>query len=72
MPLNLRMSKREKDINGKYIGNAIGFCHCKMHEGALNSELARKHKCIGKRCKHLEIYDAESWKPKLKYYRRLT
>ena len=48
MPLNLLMSKREKDINGKYIGNAIGFCHCELHKGALNSELARKHKCIGK------------------------
>lgn len=61
------MCKREKSITGKYIGNAIGYCHCSLHEGALNSSLAFKHKCIGKRCKYLEIYNLESWKSKPKY-----
>lgn len=53
---------RELDINGKYIGNAIGYCHCKSHEGAVNKELAIKHKCIGKKCKNLEKYNEESWR----------
>ena len=38
---------REKAITGKYIGNAIGYCHCKAHTGALNKELAYKHKSTG-------------------------
>lgn len=37
---------REKSITGKYIGNAIGYCHCKAHTGALNKELAYKHKNV--------------------------
>ena len=37
---------REKDINGNYIGNAIGYCHCIKHPGALNHKLAFKHKSI--------------------------
>lgn len=27
------MCKREKSITGKYIGNAIGYCHCSLHKG---------------------------------------
>lgn len=46
---------REKSITGKYIGNAIGYCHCNAHTGALNKELACKHKCIAKLCKWLEV-----------------
>ena len=42
------MSKREKDINGNYIGNAIGVCHCDRHPGALNRQIAYKHKCLAK------------------------
>ena len=53
---------REKSITGKYIGNAIGYCHCKAHTGALNKELAYKHKCIAKRCKWLEKYNDEAWR----------
>ena len=52
---------REKDINGKYIGNAIGFCHCPRHEGALNHDLGYEHKCIAKRCKYLEKYNEKAW-----------
>ena len=33
---------REKSIDGKWINNAIGFCHYETHPGALNMELARK------------------------------
>ena len=60
---------REKSITGKYIGNAIGYCHCKAHAGALNKELAYKHKCIAKRCKWLEKYNDESWRRKERYVR---
>lgn len=61
------MSKREKAINGKYIGNAIGYC--KLHEGALNNEIAIRHKCLGKKCKHLVKYNEESWKLKDKFFK---
>ena len=54
------MSKREKDINGNYIGNAIGVCHCDRHPGALNRQIAYKHKCLAKKCKYLEKYNEES------------
>lgn len=60
--------KREIDITGKYIGNAIGFCHCSTHIGALNKKLAYEHKCLAKNCKYLEKYDEEQWKSKDKYY----
>ena len=60
---------REKSITGKYIGNAIGYCHCKAHTGALNKELAYKHKCIAKRCKWLEKYNDEAWRRKERYVR---
>ena len=61
---------REKSIDGKIIKNAIGFCHCEAHKGALNRELARKHKCIAKKCRHLEKYNEESWNVKPKYKNR--
>ena len=61
---------REKSIDGKIIKNAIGFCHCEAHKGALNRELARKHKCIAKKCKYLEKYNEESWNVKPKYKNR--
>ena len=61
---------REKSIDGKIIKNAIGFCHCEAHNGALNRELARKHKCIAKKCKHLKKYNEESWNVKQKYKNR--
>ena len=60
---------REKDINGKYIGNAIGYCHCPRHEGALNHDLAYKHKCIAKKCKYLERYHEDAWRKKERYVR---
>lgn len=59
---------REKDINGHYIGNAIGYCHSEIHPGALNYDLAYRHKCIAKHCKQLEKYNEESWCKKDKYY----
>ena len=60
---------REIDINGKYIGNAIGYCHCPRHEGALNHDLAYKHKCIAKKCKYLEKYSEDAWRKKERYVR---
>ena len=59
---------REQDINGKYIGDAIGFCHYNKHKGALNKKLAYEHHCIAKQCRFLEKYTEEAWKPKQKYY----
>ena len=61
---------REKSIDGKIIKNAIGFCHYEAHPGALNRELARKHKCGQKKCRHLEKYNEESWNVKPKYKNR--
>ena len=61
---------REISIDGKIIKNAIGFCHCEAHKGALNRELARKHKCIAKKCKHLEKYNEEIWRQKPAYKNR--
>ena len=61
---------RIKDINGNMISNAIGFCHCDRHPGALNRTLAYKHKCIAKKCKHLEKYNEEIWNIKPKYKNR--
>lgn len=55
---------RQKDINGRYISNAVAYCHCINHPGALSRSLAYKHKCIGKKCKHLEIYNANALKRK--------
>lgn len=52
---------REKDINGRWISNAIGYCHCEKHPGALNHVLGYKHKCIGKKCKYLEKYNDKAW-----------
>lgn len=40
---------REKSIDGKYIGDAIGFCHYSKHEGAINRKLAYEHRCIAKK-----------------------
>lgn len=48
---------REKAITGKYIADAIGYCHCEKHKGALNRKLAYKNKCMAKKCKYLEKYD---------------
>lgn len=58
---------KEKSITGKMITNAIGFCHFEGHKGALNREMAYKHKCIAKKCKYLEKYNEESWNVKPKY-----
>lgn len=62
------MCKREKSIDGNYIGNAIGYCHYAGHMGALNRSIAFKHRCIAKHCKYLEKYNEDSWKIKSKYY----
>lgn len=61
---------REKSIDGKMISNAIGFCHYEAHPGALNRELAIKHKCIAKKCRHLAKYNEESWRQKPAYKNR--
>ena len=58
---------RQQDINGKYIGDAIGYCHYEKHEGALNYKLAKEHKCIAKHCKHLEKYSEDAWRYKKRY-----
>lgn len=61
---------RENSIDGKIINNAIGYCHCDRHPGALNRDIAYKHKCIVKKCKYLEKYNEESWNVKPKYKNR--
>lgn len=58
---------RQKDINGNYIGNAIGYCHCTRHKGAINRKLAYEHKCIAKHCKYLEKYSEDAWRRKDTY-----
>ena len=58
---------RQKDIHGDYIGDAIGYCHYSKHEGALNYKLAKEHKCIAKRCRHLEKYSEDAWRLKKRY-----
>lgn len=52
---------REKSITGKYISNAIGYCHCQSHLGALSRTDAYKHKCVGKKCKWLEKYNEDAF-----------
>lgn len=47
---------RVKSIDGRYIGDVIGYCRFKAHPGALNHKLAAKHRCTAKRCKHFETY----------------
>ena len=61
---------REKSIDGKWINNAIGICHYEGHAVALNKELAKKHKCIAKRCRHLEKYREDAWRQKPVYKNR--
>ena len=58
---------RQKSIDGKYIGDAIVYCHCELHPGALNRKLAINHKCIAKKCKYLEKYSEDAWKKKYEY-----
>lgn len=58
---------REKSIDGKWIGDAIGFCHCERHKGAVNKKLAYEHKCVAKKCKYLEKYSEDAWKKKDEY-----
>lgn len=57
---------RRISISGKYISDAIGFCYYERHPGALNRKLARKHKCIAKKCRHLEKYSEDAWERKKK------
>lgn len=54
--VSFKSEMKQKDIDGKTITNAIGYCHCKLHEGALNGWHIRKHKCRGKHCKWFELY----------------
>ena len=58
---------REKSIDGNYIVDAIGYCHCARHKGAVNKKLAFEHKCVAKKCKYLEKYSDDAWKVKQKY-----
>ena len=58
---------REERIDGKIIKHARGFCRYGAHPGALNRELASKHKCVQKKCRHLEKYNEESWRKKPAY-----
>lgn len=64
------MPKTEKDINGKDIKNAIGYCKCEQHPGALSRELAFEHKCMAKRCPHLVKYNETQWRKKQGYKNR--
>lgn len=42
-------SKRQKGITEKYISNAIGYCYCENHPGALRRINVYKNKCIDKK-----------------------
>ena len=64
---SVKKNKSSLSIDGKYIKNAIGYCNCENHPGALNRELAYKHKCLAKKCKWLEKYNEESWRLSQKY-----
>lgn len=64
------MPQRQISIENKYIGNAIGYCHSDLHPGALNHDLAYKHKCVAKKCPALEKYNDEQWKLKDKFYNK--
>jgi hypothetical protein len=43
----------------RYVRTAdvVGFCHCDVHKGYLNSTLLKKHECIEKNCSFLEKYE---------------
>ena len=58
---------RERSIYGDYIGDAIGYCRYSKHPGALNYKIAKKHKCIAKKCKYLEKYSEDAWRKHSKY-----
>lgn len=60
---------RIKDITGKWVSNAIAYCHCPKHEGGLTRQLAYDHKCLGKKCKHLEVWNEKALQGK-KYKNR--
>lgn len=60
---------RLPDINGNYVANAVAFCHNSGHPGALTRKLAYEHKCMGKKCKYLEIYNQKAMQVK-KYKNR--
>lgn len=53
-------------IDGTMIHNPVGYCDCKSHEGYLNKALIQKHKCLGKKCKHLCLHENISFKCKYK------
>ncbi len=43
--------------------NILGWCHNKIHEGAVNRSLLEKHDCLGKNCPFLERNEQSSfWK----------
>lgn len=58
---------RGKSIEGKYIGDGIGYCTCQAHEGLLNKRIAKKHKCLAKKCRHLVKTSEEAWERKDRY-----
>lgn len=37
--------------------NVIGYCHCALHEGALNKRLLDEHECLKKGCRYLQKYE---------------
>lgn len=68
-------NKAEKDIYGNYTDKAIGYCHCKLHPGAVTKVIAQKHHCKSKQCHHLEKCDDVYWdtgKKRRKYNNRIN
>jgi len=35
----------------------IGYCHCRLHKGYLNSYILKEHECLKKNCFYLEKYE---------------
>lgn len=59
---------RHKDIYGHWIGDAIGYCNCKYHPGAINRKIVKEKHCDRKHCKYLAKFD--NWHDKQRYKNR--
>ena len=68
---HIEISASTKISGGLYFGHP--FCitinpaaiighNCNIHKGALDKTLVKKHKCIQKKCKHLEKYSEDAFR----------
>ena len=49
------MKEQKLSIEGKWIKDYVAECGCQDHPGVMDRYLLKKHHCLGKRCKHLEM-----------------